>query len=215
MSRFSSKNIFINCPYDTRYMALRPIVFTVSFLGFNPRLALESADSGAMRIDRIVKLIRESRYAIHDLSRLRAYRRGEHFRLNMPFELGLDYGCRIFGNAEFKKKKCLVLEQDKYSVKIALSDLSNSDVCSHNGEPAKAVRHVRNWLVNEVGVSGPSGNIIWYEFNDFMADLDKKLLQDGFSREEINTLPLPELLGHMRRWFNSSKRGSRKEHVRR
>lgn len=203
MAQFSSKNIFINCPYDKQYAALWPIVFTVSFLGFNPRLALESTDSGTMRIDRILKLIRESQYAIHDLSRLRACRRGERFRLNMPFELGLDYGCRIFGKAEFKQKKLLVLEKDKHSVKGALSDLSNSDVCSHNGEPAVAVLHVRNWLVNETGASGPSGTAIWYEYNDFMGDLYKKLRRNGFGKVDIDSLPLPELLGHMKKWFKT------------
>jgi hypothetical protein len=199
----SSKNVFINCPYDETYAALRPIVFTVKFLGFNPRLAMESADSGSTRIHRILKLIKESRYAIHDLSRLRAHHPGEHFRLNMPFELGLDIGCRVFGKAELKQKKCLVLEKDKYSIKAALSDLSNSDVYSHNDEPEIAVRHVRNWLIQEAGVSGPSPTVIWYAFNDFMADLYKSLLRQGFRKIEIDTLPLPELLRHMTSWIRS------------
>lgn len=180
---------------------LRPVVFAVRFLGFRPRLAMESADSGAMRIHRILSLIKKSRYAIHDLSRLRAHRRGEHFRLNMPFELGLDIGCRVFGKSEFRRKKCLVLEKDRYSIQAALSDLSNSDVCSHNDEPEIAVRHVRNWLVQEAGASGPSGTAIWYAFNDFMADLDQNLRQRGFRKADIVALPLPELLGHMTDWI--------------
>ncbi len=202
MSTPSAKNVFINCPYDASYArTLRPIVFTVKFLGFNPRLAMESADSGAMRIYRILTLIRQSRYAIHDLSRLSAQRRGEYFRLNMPFELGLDIGCRVFGKTPFKQKKCLVLEKDRYSVQAALSDLSNSDVCSHNDEPEIAVRHVRNWLVQEAGASGPGGAGIWYAFHDFMADLYKDLRRRGFSRGDVSSLPLPELLGHMTNWI--------------
>jgi len=205
-----SNNVFINCPYDREYIPnLRPIVFTVRFLGFNPRLAMESADSGAMRFERILKLIRESRYAIHDLSRLRAHRRGEHFRLNMPFELGLDIGCRVFGKVEFSRKKCLVLEKDKYSSKVALSDLSNSDVCSHNDDPEMAVRHVRNWLVQEAKVSGPGGTAIWYAFNDFMTDLYKSLQLRGFRKADIDMLPLPELLGYMTKWIMKEKRISR------
>ncbi len=162
---------------------------------------MESADSGAMRIHRILNLIKKSRYAIHDLSRLRAHRRGEHFRLNMPFELGLDIGCRVFGKSEFRRKKCLVLEKDRYSIQAALSDLSNSDVCSHNDEPEIAVRHVRNWLVQEAGASGPSGTAIWYAFNDFMADLDQNLRHRGFRKADVVALPLPELLGHMTDWI--------------
>ncbi len=154
-----------------------------------------------MRIQRILSLIRQSRYAIHDLSRLSAQRRGEYFRLNMPFELGLDIGCRIFGKTRFRQKKCLVLEKNRYSVQAALSDLSNSDVCCHDDKPQIAVRHVRNWLVQEAGASGPGGTGIWYAFNDFMADLYKALRQQGFSKEDINSIPLQEFVRHMTRWI--------------
>lgn len=139
-----SRNVFINCPYDRTYVVgmLRPILFTVKLLGFYPRLAMESADSGATRINRIIGLLRKSQYGIHDLSRVRAERRGEHFRLNMPFELGLELGCRVFGNSKYRQKRCLVLEKDRYSFQAALSDLSGSDVCWHNNKPQRAIRHV-------------------------------------------------------------------------
>lgn len=202
MASPKKENVFINCPYDAVYdLTLRPIVFTVRFLGFTPRMAKESADSGAMRIHRIVNLIKCSRYAIHDLSRERAHRKGEHFRMNMPFELGLDIGCRVFGRALFKTKKCLVLEKEKYSLQAALSDLSNSDVCSHNDEPELAVRHVRNWLVQEGHADGPSGTAIWYAFNDFMADNYTQLKARGFRKADIASLPLPEFLKHMTQWI--------------
>lgn len=91
-------NVFINCPFDEEYHALlRPILFTTIYLGLKPRIALERSDSGEPRITKIIELIRESKYAIHDLSRLKARRKGEFFRLNMPFELGIDVGCRTFG----------------------------------------------------------------------------------------------------------------------
>jgi hypothetical protein len=166
---------------------------------------MESADSGAARIQRILKLIRESRYAIHDLSRIRANHKGEHFRLNMPFELGLDIGCRVFGKAQFRNKKCLILEKDKYSIKAALSDLSNSDACSHGDEPEVAIRHVRNWLVQEAGARGPSGTKIWYAFNDFAEQLDDNLRQKGFSKSDINILPLLELLQYMNSWIRRNQ----------
>lgn len=198
----SSKNVFINCPYDIEYLKiLHPVIFTVKFLGFQPRLAMESADSGEVRIHRILNLIKKSRYAIHDLSRLRAHHRGENFRLNMPFELGLDIGCRVFGKSQFKYKKCLVLEKDRHSMKAALSDLSNSDVCSHNNKPEIAVRCVRNWLVQEARARKPSGTVIWYKFNDFMGDLDRTLGQRGFRKIDIDGLPLREILGYMADWI--------------
>src|SRR5262249_9498177 len=87
-----NRNVFINCPFDDGYrILLRPLLFTVYRLGFQPRIALESRDSGRPRIDKLVELIRESQYAIHDLSRIQATNVGDFFRLNMPFELGVDF----------------------------------------------------------------------------------------------------------------------------
>lgn len=86
-------NVFINCPFDREYYSLlRPLLFTIVFLGFNPRLATERSDSGENRLEKIRELIRDSKYSIHDLSRLRSKKAKEFYRLNMPFELGMDYG---------------------------------------------------------------------------------------------------------------------------
>jgi hypothetical protein len=93
---------------------LRPILFVILDLGMIPRIALESLDSGSARIEKIVKLIQESKYAIHDLSRLKAKKRGELHRLNMPFELGMDVGCRRFGEGRAAEKRCLILEAERY-----------------------------------------------------------------------------------------------------
>jgi hypothetical protein len=39
-------NVFINCPFDEQYYPLlRPLLFTVVYLGFNPRIASERSDS--------------------------------------------------------------------------------------------------------------------------------------------------------------------------
>ena len=56
------RNVFINCPFDDEYLPLlRPLLFTTIYLGLNPRIALETLDSGQPRIDKIVRLITESR----------------------------------------------------------------------------------------------------------------------------------------------------------
>jgi len=88
-------NVFINCPFDEDYLPLlRPLLFTLVYLGYSPRIASERSDSAENRVDKICGLIRESMYSIHDLSRLRAREVGEFYRMNMPFELGIEYGCR-------------------------------------------------------------------------------------------------------------------------
>src|SRR5215204_1149067 len=102
------KNVFINCPYDPEYYPLlRPLLFTVIYLDFHPKIASERSDSGEQRIDKICELIEESKYSIHDLSRLKCNKKGEFYRLNMPFELGIDYGSRRFAADQLKDKKCL------------------------------------------------------------------------------------------------------------
>ena len=85
------KSVFINCPFDEGYLSLlRPLVFTILYLDFHPRLALERSDSEETRIRKIVNLIQASKFGIHDLSRCRSSKRGEFFRLTMPLELGID-----------------------------------------------------------------------------------------------------------------------------
>src|SRR5258706_1268554 len=91
------ESVFINCPFDEEYFPLlRPLLFTVIYLGLTPRIALERKNSGEARFEKICELIRESKYAIHDLSRMKAKKAGDLFRLNMPFELVLDAGCSKF-----------------------------------------------------------------------------------------------------------------------
>jgi hypothetical protein len=129
-------NVFVNCPFDREYFPLlRPLVFTVLYLGLKPRIALETVDSGESRLEKIVKLIRESRYSVHDLSRLKAEHPGEFYRLNMPFELGLDFGCRTFGRPAMRTKKTSVLEVDPHRYRTALSDLSGFDIETHDNQP--------------------------------------------------------------------------------
>ncbi len=152
-------SVFINCPFDEEYEPiLQAVLFCVVYLNFNPRFAAESNDSGENRLQKIIGLIENSKYSIHDLSRCQARKKGEHFRLNMPLELGIDYGCKQFFGNERESKKFLILEEQKYRYQAAISDLSGCDIEAHGGDYQKAVRKVRNWLAteaeaNEVGAS--------------------------------------------------------------
>lgn len=66
-----NRNVFLNCPFDFSYQDLFfAAVFTILACNRQPRCALESLDSGQNRLDKIVGLIRESQYSIHDLSRI-------------------------------------------------------------------------------------------------------------------------------------------------
>ena len=200
------KNVFINCPFDPAYAALlRPIVFTVLWFGLEPRLASERLNSAEPRIAKIVELIRAAKFGIHDLSRIQAMEKGDLFRLNMPLELGIDLGSRLFGNGPLTGKRVLILETEPYRYKAALSDLSGSDIEFHGDEPLNAMRCVRNWLVTElrprrtVGAQG-----LWNVFNDF-ANADDAMLQTGHSDVDMVRRPISEMIDAMREWIRDHK----------
>src|SRR2546423_1738443 len=197
-------NVFINCPFDREYYSLlRPLLFTITYLGFNPRIALESSDSGEMRIEKICALIKSSKYSIHDLSRLKAAKKGEFYRLNMPFELGVDYGARRLTSSRLKTKRFLILEAGSHDYKRALSDISGVDIKSHGNDPIKMVQAIRNWFVETVGlkrVEGPT--VIWYRFNDFASDFNAQRSEEGFSKDDLNMMPIPEYIDFIRSWID-------------
>ena len=197
-----SKNVFINCPFDDQYIPLlKSILFTIIYLGFTPRIALERSDSGEARINKIIDLIKASKFSIHDLSRIKSSKKSEYFRLNMSFELGVDIGCKIFKDGKAKDKKCLILEKEKYQYQKALSDLSNSDIKNHNNEPEEVIRQIRDWFVVNELEKADSGTIIWESFNEFMADFYLKRKEEGFREKDILKMPVPEFIRFINEWI--------------
>ena len=197
-----SKNVFINCPFDDQFIPLlRSILFVIIYLGFTPRIALERFDSGETRINKIINLIEASKFSIHDLSRIKSSKKSEYFRLNMPFELGVDIGCKIFKDGKAKDKKCLILEKEKYGYQKALSDLSNSDIKSHNNEPEEVIRQIRDWFVVNELERADSATIIWESFNEFMADFYLKRKEEGFREKDILKMPVPEFIRFINEWI--------------
>lgn len=198
-------DVFVNCPFDAEFLPLlRPILFAVIDVGLNPRIALESLDSGTPRFERIVALIEGSKYAIHDLSRLQAERAGEYYRLNMPLELGLDIGCRLFKQGRSKTKRCLILETERFRYQAAISDMSGSDIATHGGEPAKALAAVRNWLNTEAHLHARGAAAVWSRFNSFMTTNYLALQTRGYSDQDVEQLSVAELMNDMRRWVASN-----------
>ncbi len=196
------RHVFINCPFDTEYSPiLQAIFFCVIYLGFLPRIATESNDSGQMRLAKITSLIQDSKYSIHDLSRSQAQQAGEFYRLNMPFELGIDYGCREFGNPSQQGKRVLILEEKQRAYQAALSDLSGCDIQYHDANYEKAMRKVRNWLVSDAGADAVGTAKIVGAYTAFQEWYYEKQLAAGFSEEDIQDYPTNELLAAMNEWI--------------
>ena len=197
------KNVFINCPFDDDFrQLLLGIVFTIAYFGYKPRLALENADSSDSRIQKILSLIEESKFGIHDLSRIISSDKDEHYRMNMPFELGIDYGCKKLKGGKWVTKKILILEKERFRFHKAISDLSGSDIKNHDDEVDKIIIAVRDWIVTEELRRGDSGGRVWDNFNDFQAYLyDEVVEKDGHT--SIDDVQIPEVIHHMENWFSA------------
>lgn len=182
------------------------MLFCVVYLSFTPRLATERIDGGENRLEKITDLIRNSKYSIHDLSRAQAKAEGEHARMNMPFELGIDYGCRQFHGGDRAGKRILILEEKRYRHQIAISDLAGCDLEVHDADFQIAVRKVRNWLVTEAGALHVVGaKRILDAYVDFQEWHYEKQLAAGFSDEDIQDYPTKELLASMSEWVALGK----------
>jgi hypothetical protein len=204
MEGFES-NVFVNCPFDDDYrQLLLSVIFTVKHFGFNPRLSLERADSAESRIEKIVGLINQSKYGIHDLSRIVSEGENEHYRMNMPFELGIDYGCQKLKDGIWSQKQILILEKERYRYQKALSDLSGSDIKNHDDEPQKIIRAVRDWFVTIKPMRADSGKKIWNLYNDFQAYLYDELVEND-GHESVDDVQITEIMHHMSAWFNAQE----------
>jgi hypothetical protein len=196
-----NKNVFINCPFDPSYRPLlMALVFAVIYLGYKPRLSFERSDSAESRIDKIVGLISESKFGIHDLSRMVSESENEHMRMNMPFELGIDYGCKRLKGGAWAQKQLLVLDKERYRFHRSLSDLSGSDIKNHDNDAFKLIKVIREWFVSTDRLRNiPSHKKIWNFFNDFQAFLHDKLVEtDGHgSVDEVQEI---EVIDHMIEW---------------
>ena len=200
------RSVFINCPFDADYAPiLEAIEFCLIFLGYEPRVATERNDSGEGRIDKILELLAASKFSIHDLSRSQAAKVGELFRLNMPFELGIDVGCRRFGSAKHRQKRILILEKEQYRYKAALSDIGGVDIQAHGERFDIAIRKVRNWLVSEAGIHATGASRIVDAYDDFRAWNFKELVAKGFSEEDARDYPTTELLKAMKDWLANGR----------
>ena len=198
--------VFINCPIDKNYEPLREAtVFCCVYLGFNPRLANISREAGESRFNKIVDLIRQSKYSIHDLTRCKSHRKGDSFRMNMPFEFGVDFGLRLSGNARYKQKKFLVFEKNRFDLKSSLSDIAGQDAEYHEDSLELIVRKSRHFLKVEAKITAPGPKQIIADYATFQAWLIEKKIGEGHSEDEAIDLPTGERIEEMQVWLSKGK----------
>lgn len=176
--------VFVNCPFDPDYAQMfDALVFTIYKCGFRPRCSLEIDDAGENRFEKIVRIIRECKFGIHDISRTDLNLAGLP-RFNMPLELGIFLGARRFGARENRNKQCLVLDRELFRYQQFISDIAGQDIKSHNGEVNELVAVVRNWLASyNAGLA--SGSIMAEEYNQFQSELPVLCGEADLVREEL------------------------------
>lgn len=163
-------------------------------------IATERENAAESRLEKIISLIKSSKYSLHDLSRSQSESAGEVLRMNMPFELGLDFGCMKYGGRKFSSKSIFVMEQKKHNYYISISDLSGSDIATHNGDYLIAIRKVRRWLCGLGFDDSISPTKIVSEYEDFQEWYYEKKEALGFSEDDILDYSTNELLTAMKEW---------------
>lgn len=183
-----NENVFINCPFDESYKAIfNAIVFTVVDCGFYVRCALEHNDSAQNRLEKIIHIIEECKYGIHDISRTELDKLSQLPRFNMPLELGIFLGARHFGEPNLQKaKKCLILDRERYRFQQFISDIAGNDPVSHENSIEIVIIKVRDWLRNisrKNTIIG--GDIILKHYTCFEAELPFIAKQTGINPSNI------------------------------
>lgn len=141
------KNIFINCPFDDQYQPLfDAIIFTIIDCGYIPRNALEENDSSHIRLEKIVKIIKDCKYSIHDISRTELDAENSLPRFNMPFELGICIGAKFLGTPKQQNKKALILDTERFRYQKYISDIAGQDIKAYDGDIEKIIKIVRDWI---------------------------------------------------------------------
>ncbi len=137
-------SVFLNIPYDAAFEnLLLAYISAISAFGFAPRATLE-IPFGERRLDRILSLIVECQYSIHDLSRVQVDRvRPRTPRFNMPFELGLPVALQ----KTTVPNHAWVCESVRRRINKSLSDLDGTDPYIHGGTIKGVFRELCNVFV--------------------------------------------------------------------
>lgn len=146
-----SRCVFVNCPFDKTFKPiLDAILFAIHDCGFIARIALEDAGTGGARLQRIREIIvEESRFSIHDVSRVEQTTTQPLPRFKMAFECGVFFGATFFGSKVHRTKDLLVLDRVEHRFKVTVSDLGGQHGGYHNDDPDKAINCVRVFLARK------------------------------------------------------------------
>jgi len=186
------RNVFINCPFDDEYTPVfEAIVFTIQACGFSAMCARSRINSGEVRLQKILDIIGDCRYSIHDLSRTELDRTTALPRFNMPLELGIDIGCRAYGSG-YEQKSFLIFDRDRFRFQTYVSDIAGQDIAHHEDDPNRAIGRVRDWLRTEAGLDSlPGAKAMQLRYAEFRKVLPSMCEQNNL---DISALTFADFL---------------------
>lgn len=189
------RSLFINCPFDERYRTIfDAVVFATKMCGFEVRSALEIADSGELRLQKILRLIAATRFSLHDLSRVELDADSSLPRFNMPIELGIALGMKHLGRARLRDHHLLVLDSEPYRYQRFASDLAGVDIAAHGSEAPRAVAAVRDFLGPHAERPLPSASVMIDAYDSFEGALPDML---SATRQISGELTFADRIAHI------------------
>jgi hypothetical protein len=202
-------SVFVNCPFDEAYKPMLDAqLFCIHDCGFLARTALEASGSGETRLDKIARIISQSRFSVHDISRVELSPSSPLPRFNMPFECGLAFGSLMFGpTPRSGPRDMLLMAAEKFQDKLTLSDLAGQDASYHGNQPELVIKAVRGFLASKARGVLPAGvpirghESIAARFARFKLELPSMAAAIPISEREIVSLDyVAEWLGLATSW---------------
>ena len=175
MASATGRDVFLNCPFDASYQPIfHAAVFTIIRSGFRVRCALEADDAAENRLAKILAIIEQCPFGVHDISRTETDGSPPLPRFNMPLELGAFLGARRFGSSLQRRKQCIIFDCKKFRYQRFISDIAGQDIHSHAGRPTTLIKELAAWLRLHSGLANvPGGIAIAKEFGAFKRRLPK------------------------------------------
>jgi hypothetical protein len=202
-----NKQVFINCPLDHDfYPLLEAITFSICVCGYKPRFASERVESGRSRLARIVSLIDECDFSLHDISRTELSPNLPRF--NMSFELGLALG-RKYSIALGGADGVLILDREPFRYHECFSDISGCDPLAHDDQPGIAMHRIWKWLVSHDKDQGATSDRRSPEYGPVMLKPWLEQFQEEMRDAKVriggkwDDLPLSELVFSIRVWIEA------------
>ncbi len=188
-------NVFVNCPFDNSCLPLfRAIVFTVQHCGFRVRCAREQDSTGDVRIQKIIQIIDECRYGIHDISKADLDEQSRLARFNMPLELGIFIGAHHFSPPKSynRRKQYIVLDIQPYRYQQFISDLGGQDIKAYGTDPdtqvEEIIRQIRDFLATSSRRELPGSGYFYKRYISFLKQLPAISLSKRLDLDKLTYL---------------------------